>query len=266
MQEAVWRESRGSRRRVHGSNARGKSGSARETALRATEHRLIEDLARHNVDGILVATMMTKADIPSLRHPGVPIVLINCPFAVPGYRTLGPDAVAGARAVVDHLLSDHGHQSVAFITGETGVHEPEAREAGWRDALRSHGRSDGLLVRTAFTRAGGYEAAQRVLAGSDRPTAVFVSSDLQAFGVLRAIREQGLDVPGDLALVTFDGIEESAFSWPPLTLTQQPLQAMAEAAISALLGANKRGPRPFPDGVDHSPVMRVREKRPVIAH
>jgi LacI family transcriptional regulator len=67
---------------------------------------------------------------------------------------------------------------------------------------------------------------------------MFVSSDLQAFGVLRAIREHGLDVPGDLALVTFDGIEESAFSWPPLTLTQQPLQAMAEAAISALLGAN----------------------------
>jgi LacI family transcriptional regulator, galactose operon repressor len=91
-----------------------------------TEHRLIEDLAGRNVDGILVATMMTKADVSSLRHPGLPIVLINCPFAVPGYRTLGPDAVAGARAVVDHLLSVHGHHSVAFITGETGVHEPEA--------------------------------------------------------------------------------------------------------------------------------------------
>ena len=211
-----------------------------------TEHRLIEDLARHNVDGILVATMMTKADISSLRHPGLPIVLINCPFAVPGYRTLGPDAVAGARAVVDHLLSVHGHHSVALITGEASVHEPEAREAGWRDALRSHGRPDGLLVRTAFTRAGGYEAAKRVLAGADRPTAIFVSSDLQAFGVLRAIREQGLDVPGDLALVTFDGIEESAFSWPPLTLTQQPLQAMAEAAISALLGANNAAHDLFP--------------------
>jgi LacI family transcriptional regulator, galactose operon repressor len=51
---------------------------------------------------------------------------------------------------------------------------------------------------------------------------MFVSSDLQAFGVLRAIREQGLDVPGDIALVTFDGTEESAFSWPSLTLAQQP--------------------------------------------
>jgi LacI family transcriptional regulator, galactose operon repressor len=91
-----------------------------------TEHRLIEDLARRNVDGILVATMMTKADIPGPRHPGLPIVLINCPFAVPRYRTLGLDAMAGARAVVDHLLTVHGHQSVAFITGETSVHETEA--------------------------------------------------------------------------------------------------------------------------------------------
>ena len=54
-----------------------------------TEHRLIEDLAGRNVDGILVATMMTKADIPGLRHPGLPIVLINCPFAVPGVSHAG---------------------------------------------------------------------------------------------------------------------------------------------------------------------------------
>jgi LacI family transcriptional regulator len=64
--------------------------------------------------------------------------------------------------------------------------------------------------------------------------------------VLRAIREQGLDVPGDIALVTFDGIEESAFSWPPLTLTQQPLPAMAEAGIGALLSGNDAAHDLFP--------------------
>lgn len=117
------------------------------------------------------------------------------PFAVPGYRKLGPDAIAGARPVVDHLFSVHGHRLVAFIAGDTGVHEPEARAAGWRDALRSHGRPDGLLVRTLFTRAGVDEAERRVLTGADCPTAMFVSSDLQAFGVLRAIRERALDVP-----------------------------------------------------------------------
>jgi LacI family transcriptional regulator len=199
-----------------------------------TEQRLLEDLAGRNVDGILLATMMSINDIPRLQHPGVPIVLINCVFAIPGYRTLGPDAVAGSRAVVEHLLMVHDHRSVAMITGETGVPEPEARESGWRDALRSHGRSDGVLIRTPFTRQGGYEAAKNLLSGPDIPTAIFASSDLQAFGVLRALRERNLDVAGDVAVVAFDGVEESGFCWPPLTLARQPVRAMAEAGIAAL--------------------------------
>jgi LacI family transcriptional regulator, galactose operon repressor len=215
--------------------------TASSGANASTEHELIEDLASRNVDGILVATMMTKADISAVRHPGLPIVLINCPFAVPGFRTLGPDAVDGSRRVVEHLLTVHDHRSVALITGEAGVPEPEARETGWRDALRSHGRPEGILMRTNFTRQGGYDAAKSLLARSDRPTAIFATSDLQAFGVLRAIRERKLDVPGDIALVSFDGIEESGFCWPPLTVTKQPVQAMANAAIAALQAGGEPG-------------------------
>ena len=66
------------------------------------------------------------------------------------------------------------------------------------------------------------KSEQRVLTGADCPTAVFVSSDLQAFGVLRAIREEHWTFPRDIALVTFDDIEESTFSWPPLTLPSSP--------------------------------------------
>ena len=64
--------------------------------------------------------------------------------------------------------------------------------------------------------------------------------------------------PRDIALVTFDDIEESTFSWPPLTLAQQPVRAMG-AAISALLSGNDAGPQRLRDGVDHSPVMLVRK-------
>ena len=206
-----------------------------------TESELIEKLAARNVDGILVATMMTKADIPNLRHPGLPIVLVNCSFAIPGYRTIGPDAVAGSRSVVEHLLTVHDHRSVALITGETGAREPEARESGWRDALRSHGHPDGVLLRTDFTRQGGYDAARSLLTRSDRPTAIFTSSDREALGALRAIRESKLDVPSDVALVSFDGIEESSFCWPPLTLARQPVQRMAEAALAALLAGGEPG-------------------------
>jgi LacI family transcriptional regulator len=181
---------------------------------------------------------MTKADIPSLRDPGLPILFLNCPFAVPGHRTLGPNAADEAHRVVDHLLRVHNHHQVAFIAGETAAREPEDRELGWHEAHHAHRRPDGPLIRTAFTPDGGYDAARTLLARPDRPSAIFVSADLQAYGVLHAIHDQHLQVPQDIAVVSFDGTTQSAHTWPPLTLAQQPLDAMAEAAITDILSGS----------------------------
>jgi len=186
-------------------------------------------------------TSMTRADVAKLPDPGVPMVFLNCPFPIPGYLAIGPHAMDGARRIVEHLLTVHHHQQVAFIAGETGDPDPEDRERGWRDALRAHGRTDGPMIRTSFTLDGGYDAAQSMLNMAARPTAIFASSDLQAYGVLHAIHDQGLRIPDDVAVVSFDGTAESAHAWPPLTLVQQPLTTMAEAAISGLLGHDQPG-------------------------
>jgi len=178
---------------------------------------------------------MTRADVPSLRDPGLPMLFLNCPFAVPGYRTLGPNGADGARGVVEHLLSVHNHDEVALIAGETGAREPEDRELGWRQAHHAYRRSEGPLVRTPLTLDGGYNAARALLARPDRPTAIFASSDLQAYGVLHAIHDHGLRLPQDIAVVSFNGTTESAHTWPPLTLVKQPVRAMAEAAITGIL-------------------------------
>ena len=78
-----------------------------------TERDLIEDLARRDVDGILVVTSMVQSDLSSLHDPRLPLVFLNCPFAIPGHRTIGPDSIGGARGVVSHLLSAHMHRRVA---------------------------------------------------------------------------------------------------------------------------------------------------------
>ena len=200
-----------------------------------TERSLIDDLARHNVDGIVAVSSMTRADVPGLRDPGLPLLFLNCPFPVPGYRTIGPNALDGSRRVVDHLLTSHGHSQVAFIAGETGSSEPDDRELGWREAHHAHARQPGPSIRRTFTLDGGYEATRTLLALPDRPSAIFASSDLQAYGALHAIRDQQLEIPGDVAVVSFDGTSESAHTWPPLTLVQQPLRAMSEAGIAGLL-------------------------------
>lgn len=197
-----------------------------------TERQLIEDLARRSVDGILVMTSMASSDIPKLHNPGLPMLFIDCPFPIPGQRTIGPNSVAGARQVVEHLILGHGHHDIALLAGAP---EPEEREQGWRDALRAHGLPDGQLIRTDYGLDGGYQAARTLVTRTDRPGAIFVSSDLQAYGAMHAIYEQRLRIPQDIAVVSFDGNTESAHTWPPLTLVRQPLIAMADAAIDGIL-------------------------------
>jgi LacI family transcriptional regulator len=109
--------------------------------------------------------------------------------------------------------------------------------------LQEAGLPEGPIVYSAFTRPGGYIAGQRLLASVNRPTAIFATSDMQGIGLLRAIHEAGLAVPGDIALASFDGSVEAEYSWPPLTTVEQPVADMAEAAVAALVGA-RRGEEP----------------------
>jgi LacI family transcriptional regulator len=208
---------------------------ANSDADEETERRIANEMAGRHVDGLLLSTVLAPADLRVLTHPRRPIVLLNVSGTFPGYYGIGATARDGAYALVDHLIAVHGHTSVTLIIGESSEKVPGPREVGWGDALRTHGLPPGPVVRTDFSRYGGYRAGLEMLGWSTTPAAVFVSSDQQCVGVLRAIREAGLGCPDDVALVSFDGTEESEFSWPALTVSRQPVQEMAEAALSMVL-------------------------------
>ena len=198
------------------------------------EVELVESLPRHGIDGLVVATVLHPTSGVVLPDPGVPAVVVNSPFPVPGLRALGPDATQGARLGVEHLLHVHGHRSVALVTGEAGVLRPGTRELGWHQAHTAAGADPGPLVRVPFDRPGGQRAAEQLLALPDRPTAVFASSDAQAFGLLHGLTSAGVRVPADVAVVGFDGTDDGAYAAPPLTSARQPVAAMAAAALDAL--------------------------------
>ena len=200
----------------------------------AVEEQLLRTLPRQGVDGLLVATVLGHADPPPRAEPELPTVYLNAPFPVGGRAAVGPDATQGARLVVDHLLSVHGHRAVALVTGESGARRTGARELGWQQALAAADAEPGPVVRVTWDRPGGVEAAGRLLALAARPAAVFATSDAQALGLLHGLRAAGLSVPGDVAVGGFDGIEEGAYAAPPLTTAHQPVAAMAEAALDAL--------------------------------
>lgn len=203
----------------------------------AVESRLALDLAGRRVDGLIVSAAAGPPQERSgeVRRLGVPTVFIDSTLGVPGLNTIGADSADGARQAVDHLVGIHGHDTVGLLIGSGVRRSVDERETGWLAALRTADRPDGPLVRAPFTREGGYHGGLRLLGGHRPPTAVFVSNDLQAIGLLRAAHELGIRVPQDTAVVAFDGTQEAEYCWPPLTSAGQRVRAMAEAAVRTVL-------------------------------
>ncbi len=208
----------------------------------AKERRNIRNLAARQVDGVLLASVLFEPDLEVLETADIPSVLLNQERDAPGFNCIGVDLAAGARIAVEHLIG-HGHTNIGLAMGTNVSGATDGREVGWREALQAAGLPEGPIVYSAFTRPGGYLAGQRLLASVNRPTAIFATSDMQAIGLLRAVHEAGLAVPGEIAVASFDGSAESEYSWPPLTTVEQPVAGMAEAAVAALVGAS-RGEKP----------------------
>jgi LacI family transcriptional regulator len=192
----------------------------------ATERAKIAELVTRQVSGLL---LVAPHEDPELTDAEVPAIAIN--RVLPTVSSVRPAYREGARRGVEHLV-EHGHRVIGLVIGGTG--HPE-RELGWQDGLEAAGLEPGPIARTTFSRAGGRAAMITLLQATNRPTAVFASSDLQAVGVLSALHEAGLRVPEDVAVVAFDGTAETEYSWPPLTVVRQPLDRMAEAAVSRLI-------------------------------
>jgi LacI family transcriptional regulator len=198
-------------------------------------------LRDRQVDGLLVIGTSSEADLSDPRASTTRVVLLDRAAGTLPYPSVVVDNRRGAYEGVRHLI-EHGHRRVLCIAGPGDVPAAVDREDGWRAAMAEAGLStEGLLTRTGFSRWEGYGAVRAVLARASRPTAIFASSDLQGIGVLRACDELGLGVPTDLAVVAFDGTQESEFTSPPLTVIQQDIQTIAETGVSVLLSPELPG-------------------------
>ncbi len=196
-----------------------------------TEHAKIAELLTRQVSGLV---LVAPTEDPDLEDVDVPVVAIN--RTLPAASSVRSQYREGARQGVEHLIG-HGHRTVGLVIGgnRSSARRASERELGWRDALEHAGLEAGPIVRTTFSRRGGYDAGRELLDATPRPTAIFASSDLQAVGVLRAIHEAGLNVPGDIAVLAFDGTAETEYSWPPLSVVRQPLEQLAHQAVTRLI-------------------------------
>jgi LacI family transcriptional regulator len=206
------------------------------------ERLKVESLANRRVSGLLVASALPRHQLDLGDRRGIPTAIINTDGPVPGFHTIGPDFRQGAQTAVEHVLNVHMARTVALATGPPIKYvEPNSREQGYLDALTHHARPQGPIVKGGFSREGGYRMGLELIA-RELPDAVFAISDLQAIGILRALHEADVRVPEDIAIVTFDGTNESEYSWPALTVVRQPITAMARAAVDAVLHPSQATP------------------------
>ena len=203
---------------------------------REKEAEYVARLSNGMVDGLLIILPRGLPDyVEQLRAARFPFVLIDYDDEAPGCDVVNAANRSGALAAINHLLA-LGHRRIGFITGTLNVGSAHERLAGYREALVTAGLplSRELVVQGDFLEARGFEATRELLALSDRPTAIFASSDAAAFGVLRAAREAGLRVPQDLSVVGFDDVPEASYVAPSLTTVCQPLGDMGRAAVRRL--------------------------------
>ncbi|MGC5167517.1 LacI family DNA-binding transcriptional regulator [Luteimicrobium sp. DT211] len=217
---------------------------------RARLREALDHFMSQGVEGIVVIAPQddVAAAVESIET-GLPVVMIAALDSEParsGTIAIAVDHRLGAYRATQHLL-DLGHDTVVHLGGPVDWFDARQRERGWREALEERGREVPDVVRCDWSARSGYEAARRlgrrVRAGGG-PTAVFAANDQLALGVLRALWEQGVDVPGDLSVVGFDDIDGAAYFVPSLTTVSQPfvslgrrcLQALAEAIEGAEVG------------------------------
>lgn len=228
----------------------------------AEELRIASGLSEQLIDGVLLSPLRLDQAALAARPRRVPLVLLGeRDYDVPADHVL-IDSVAAAREATAHLVG-LGHRRIAAIGAQKGTAFATAhqRMLGYQEALYRAGipfDPDLAVEVAAYGRADGAAAMHALLELERRPDAVFCFNDLLAAGAVRAAADRGLSVPGDLAVVGFDDIEQARYSVPALSSVAPDKPELARLAVEALLrridGAADAAPSVFHAG--HRLVVR----------
>ncbi|WP_430644923.1 LacI family DNA-binding transcriptional regulator [Agromyces sp. GXS1127] len=204
-----------------------------------------ELLVRQNVEAIvLIAAQRAALDALDGIELGVPVVAVASEDRGSMHR-VWLDQVAGARLAVEHLIG-LGHRNIRHVAGPTDAMDAAERVRGWATVLGEHGLPAREPLVGDWSPGSGYVHG-RALAEDREMTAVFVSNDQMALGVMHALAEAGRSVPGDVSVVGFDDIPEAEFFAPPLTTVRQGFVELGRDAmvgVLAVLSDDDRMPAP----------------------
>lgn len=213
-----------------------------------SELLVVDAFHRQRVGGLVVATLPTERSDNALKRlakHGMPIVTVGRQLKHEMIDSISADFRRGGRLATQHLI-ELGHKRIAFVGAELEEAARVTRLQGYLDALTEAG----IPIRPEYvvgnhsaagsprysTHSTGHQSAHELLKLSSRPTAIFTRNDHTAFGVLQALTEAGVSVPGDISVVGFDNIPLTRRVIPALTTVSQPTENQGQLASEFLLG------------------------------
>jgi DNA-binding LacI/PurR family transcriptional regulator len=193
---------------------------------------VVETLLRRRVDAIvLIVDDISVLEVVRSLDLGIPFVAVAA-SARRGPSIVSIDQYRGARAAVRHLV-ELGHRRILHVAGPARSPDAIERERGWRDELAAHRLETIGPLRGDWSPASGYDMGRTLEVTG--PTAVFVANDHMSIGVLSALRERDLSVPGHVSIVGFDDLPEAGFLFPPLTTVRQDFGALGSLIMQKVL-------------------------------
>lgn len=213
----------------------------------AKEAMYLRAVRQKRVDGLVISPSSGAAALlRGMLEGGTAIVQVDRRLADLPADAVVVDNRAGARAAVEHLLS-LGHRRIGIISGPRRLYTGRERLEGYKAALRAARITldRELILEGTFKQPSGHHLVGRFLRMRRRPTAVFVANNLMTIGALLGLREAGIRIPGEMALVGFDDMDWAPILTPPLTAVAQPAYDLGATAGRLLL---TRLAQPAPSG------------------
>ena len=200
-------------------------------------------ISHQAIDGLVIMRAELATPATLVLPAGMPVAVSFSKFAG-HYPTVTADHVQGSEDAVRHLLG-LGHRTVHHLAGPTDSDHALVRSGTWRRCLLEAGIRPPEPVYGDWSARSGYEAGKRLAADPD-VTAVFCANDEMAFGLVRALHEQGRRVPDDVSVVGFDDIAVSGWGSPPLTTVRQDFPAIGRALVGLVVGQLRSRSIPAP--------------------
>lgn len=203
----------------------------------ALESELAQAFVEQGVAALVYMTIFTReVELPkAFAGLDVPVFLVNCYTADQAYPAVVPSEIAGGQRSTRHLI-EQGHRRIATITGEIFMEAAQDRLKGYRRALATADIpfDPALVVEGDWSASSGYDATCKLLALPEPPTAIFCQNDRTAIGCYEALKEAGMSIPADMAVVGYDDEEISRHLHPRLTTSILPHRAMGQWVIEQM--------------------------------